>query len=92
MIAHGTMSLHKMPASQCLHRNFFTLKSGVGNVTTLHLESGLTGSLATINMADEGVAGNGKDSGCGGGRPLFLKPHFTLVYILENDPYEYLGH
>jgi hypothetical protein len=44
---------------------YFTLERGIGNVTTLHLESGLTGSLATINMADEGVAGKGKDSGCG---------------------------
>jgi hypothetical protein len=51
----------------------------------------------------DGVAGNDQYGGWGRGgerkgfglrgwKASFLKPHFTLVYILENDPYEYLGH
>jgi hypothetical protein len=49
----------------------FAIEKRKRNVTTLHLESGLTGSLVTINMADEGVAGTGKESGCGRGRSSF---------------------
>jgi hypothetical protein len=61
---------------------FLTLGRGIGNVTTLHLESGLTGSPATINMADEGVAGNGKDSGCGVGGLLFKIAFHTYLCII----------
>ena len=61
---------------------FFTLEMGIRNVTTLHSESGLTRSLATINMADEGGAGKGKDSGCGRQRKVsFLKSHFTPTSV-----------
>ena len=60
---------------------YFTLERGIGNVTTLHLESGLTGLLATINMADEGVAGKGKDSGCGREGLSFLKSRFTSASV-----------
>ena len=53
-------------------------------MTTLHLESGLAGLLVTINMADEGVAGKGKDSGCGREKERclsFLKSRFTFACV-----------
>ena len=53
-------------------------------MTTLHLESGLTRSLATINMADEGVAGKGKERKGLGLRERgvsFLKSGFTPAWV-----------
>ena len=65
---------------------YFALERGIGNVTTLHLESGLTRSLATINMADEGVAGKGKDSGCGrDSSPFRNRVSHLLGYILGKE-------
>ena len=56
-------------------------------MTTLHLESGLTGSLVTINMVDEGVVGERNGFGLRGERALLFKNRVSHLYgyILGKD-------